>query len=126
MRFSARASLSPTRLGRIGVGLGVRHLEHCGDAAQHGGPAARFEIFLMLQPRLAEMDLAVDHAGQHVSPVQSIVSPASPATPMPDDPPGVHADIGLLKRPPGVQTVPFFRIRSKVSDMVRSVKNRSP
>src|SRR5690606_33858728 len=28
----------------------------------------RFEIFLMLQPRLAEMDLTVDHAGQHIQP----------------------------------------------------------
>ena len=46
--------------------LGVRHLEHGGDAAKHRGPAAGFEIFLVLEPRLAEMHLGVDHAGQHV------------------------------------------------------------
>ena len=43
-------------------GLGVRHLEHSGDAAKHGGPAAGFEVFLMLQPRLAEMHLGIDDA----------------------------------------------------------------
>ena len=44
--------------------LGVRHLEHGGDAAEHGRPAAGLEIFLMLEPRLAEMHLGIDDARQ--------------------------------------------------------------
>ena len=46
--------------------LGVRHLEHGGDAAQHRRPAAGRKIFLVLEAGLAEMHLAVDHAGQDV------------------------------------------------------------
>src|SRR3546814_9348046 len=33
-----------------------------GDAAKHGGAAARLKVFLLLQPRLAEMNLRVDRA----------------------------------------------------------------
>ena len=50
------------RRQRIGVG----HLEDGGDAAQHRRARARLQIFLVLQPRLAEMHLAVDHARQDV------------------------------------------------------------
>ena len=47
-------------------GLGVGHLEDAGDAAQHRGAAAGFEVFLVLGAGLAEMDLGVDDAGQDV------------------------------------------------------------
>ncbi len=54
------------RVGAVGIGFGIRHFEHRSHPAQHGGATARFKVFLGLQSRLAEMDLAVDHAGQHV------------------------------------------------------------
>ena len=54
------------RLGRGGQRLGVGHLEHRRDAAQHGGAAAGRQVLLVLEARLAEMHLAVDHAGQDV------------------------------------------------------------
>ncbi|MHC2640217.1 hypothetical protein ACVJGB_003085 [Bradyrhizobium liaoningense] len=44
----------------------VRHFEHGGDAAHHGAARAGFEVFLVLQPGLAEMHLRVHHAGQDV------------------------------------------------------------
>ena len=44
--------------------LGVRHLEHGGDAAEHGRPAAGFQVLLVLEPRLAEMHLGIDDAWQ--------------------------------------------------------------
>ncbi len=47
-------------------GLGVRHLEDRRHAAEHGRQAARLQIFLVLEPGLAEMHLRVDHARQHV------------------------------------------------------------
>ncbi len=80
------------RLGGIGIGLGVRHLEHRDDAAQHGGAAAALQILLRLQPRLAEMDLAVDHAGQHGQPgaVDRLAGIARLADR--DDPAAAHAD----------------------------------
>ncbi len=46
--------------------IGIGHLEHGGDAAQHRTARAGFEIFLVGEARLAEMHMAVDHAGQHV------------------------------------------------------------
>ena len=49
-----------------GQGIGVRHLEHRGDAAHHGAARTGFEVFLVGQARLAEMHLGVDHAGQDV------------------------------------------------------------
>ena len=52
------------RLGAHRRGLGVRHLEHGGDAAKHRRPAAGFQILLMLEPWLAEMHLGVDDARQ--------------------------------------------------------------
>src|SRR3546814_2066829 len=50
------------RIGSVGIGLGVRHFKDAGDAAKHGGAAARLKVFLLLQPRLAEMNLRVDRA----------------------------------------------------------------
>ena len=46
--------------------LGVRHLEHGGDATKHGRPAAGLEVFLVLEPRLAEMHLGIDDTWQDV------------------------------------------------------------
>ena len=43
---------------------GVGHLEYRRDAAHHGGERAGGEILLVLGARLAEMDLAVDDAGE--------------------------------------------------------------
>ena len=54
---------------RRGVGggrLGVGHLEHRGDAAQHRAARAGFQVLLVRQARLAQMHMAVDHARQHV------------------------------------------------------------
>src|SRR3546814_16993036 len=50
------------RIGRVGIGLGVRHFKDAGDATKHGGAAARLKVFLLLQPRLAVMNLRVDRA----------------------------------------------------------------
>ena len=52
------------RAGRQRVGVG--HLEHRRHPAHDGGARARFEVFLVVEPRLAEMDLGVDHPGQQV------------------------------------------------------------
>ena len=79
---------------RIGVGRGIGHLEHGSDAAHHRGAAAGFKVFLVFQPRLAEVDLAVDHAGQHVEP--GAVDPARGigiGTDA-DDAPIAHGNIG--------------------------------
>ena len=54
------------RLGGDRERIGVRHLEHRGDAAHHGAARAGLEIFLVGQAGLAEMHLGVDHAGQDV------------------------------------------------------------
>ena len=44
--------------------LGVGHLEHGRDPAEHSRAAARLEVLLVLEPRLAEVHLGVDDAGQ--------------------------------------------------------------
>ncbi len=46
--------------------IGVRHLEYRGHPAHDRAARARLQIFLMGQPRLAEMHLRVHHAGQDV------------------------------------------------------------
>src|SRR3546814_15369555 len=56
--------LQPLRA--ISVGSGVRHFENGRHPAQHSGAAARFEVFLMLKARLAEMHLTVDDARQNI------------------------------------------------------------
>jgi hypothetical protein len=52
--------------GRNRRRVGVRHLEDRGDATQDCRPRPAFEVFLVLVAGLAEMHLAVDHAGQYV------------------------------------------------------------
>ena len=54
------------RLRAGGGRLGVRHLEHRGDAAQHRAARAGFQVLLVGEAGLAEMHVAVDHARQHV------------------------------------------------------------
>jgi len=56
----------PLRRRRAGVGVG--HLEHGRDAAEHRTAAARLEVLFVRQPRLAKMHLAVDHAGDDCQP----------------------------------------------------------
>ena len=46
--------------------IGVRHLEHRGDAAHDRAARARLQILLVGLARLAEMYLGIDHAGQDV------------------------------------------------------------
>ena len=58
--------LGGERLGAGGRRLGVRHLEHRGDPAQHRRPAAGCQVLLVLEAGLAEMHLGVDHAGQNM------------------------------------------------------------
>jgi hypothetical protein len=52
------------RLGRDRVGIGVRHLKHGRDAAEHRAARAGLQVFLPLHAGLAEMHLGVDDAGQ--------------------------------------------------------------
>ena len=54
------------RGGIGGARIGIRHLEYRGDAAEHRAARARFQVFLVGQAGLAEMDVAVDHARQQV------------------------------------------------------------
>ncbi len=51
------------------VGIGVRHLEDRGHAAERGTGRAGFEIFLMGEAGLPEMHLGIDGAGKHRQPL---------------------------------------------------------
>src|SRR3546814_4873464 len=64
MRAAPDFVLQPLRA--ISVGAGVRHFENGRHPAQHSGAAARFEVFLMLKARLAELHLTVDDARQNI------------------------------------------------------------
>jgi hypothetical protein len=55
-------------LGARGLRIGVGHLEHRRNAAHDSGAGAGFQILLVVEPRLAEMDLGVDDAGQDMQP----------------------------------------------------------
>ena len=66
MRWRPRLTLSVKVCLGDGQRIGVRHLEHRGDAAHHGAARSGFEILLVRQARLAEMHLRVHHAGQDV------------------------------------------------------------
>ena len=54
------------RVGRGGLRFGVGHLEDGRDAPHDGGARTGFQIFLVVEPRLAEMNLRVDDTGQDV------------------------------------------------------------
>ena len=77
------------RLGGYGRRIGIRHVEHRRDAAQHGGAAAAFQVLAILAAGLAEMHMAVDDAGQDVqararrnmSPAASRANVAEPRDP---------------------------------------------
>ena len=47
-----------------GGGLGVGHLHDRGDSASDGRAGFGMQVGLLLQPRIAAVDVAVDHAGQ--------------------------------------------------------------
>jgi hypothetical protein len=69
-RSRSRPSLRPARAWprvarRPRRRHGVGHLEHGRHAAQDGRPRAGQPVLLVLEARLAEVDVAVDHAGQH-------------------------------------------------------------
>ena len=66
MRLRARLTLSAKRLGVDRGRRGVGHVEDRRDPAQRGGASAGFEVFLVLIAGLAEVNLAVDNAGQHM------------------------------------------------------------
>ena len=76
--------------------LRIRHLEHGGDAAKHRRAAARLEIFLVLEPRLAEMHLRVDDTWQNVQANRVDGPPGAVACIAADrhDTAVLHADIG--------------------------------
>lgn len=54
------------RAGRHRLRVAVRHLQVARDTAGDGGARFGCDRGLMLEPRLAEMHLVVDHAGQQV------------------------------------------------------------
>src|SRR5690606_25601527 len=68
MRHAARRA--PHRVGERRLAgcqrIGVGHFGYGGDAAECGCARACLEVFLVLHSRLAEMDLAVHHAGQNM------------------------------------------------------------
>ena len=62
----AALDLVGDRAGIRGERIGVRHLEHRGDAAEHRAARAGFQVLLVGEARLAEMHMAVDHARQQM------------------------------------------------------------
>ena len=66
MRWRPRFTLSVKVCFGDGQRIGVRHLEHRGDAAHHGAARAGLQVLLVGQAGLAEMHLGVHHAGQDV------------------------------------------------------------
>ena len=62
----AALDLVGNRRRRGGGRIGVRHLEHGGDAAEHRAARAGFEVLLVGEAGLAEMHMAVDHARQQM------------------------------------------------------------
>ncbi len=63
------ARVAPLLCEGVGVGdqrLGVRHVEDGGDAAEGRRRGTGAQVLLMLEAGLAEVDLGVDDAGQHV------------------------------------------------------------
>ena len=99
---------------RDGQRVGVRHLEHGGDAAHHGAARAGLEVFLVGQAGLAEMHLGVDHAGQDVQ--APAVDHLGRPTPAPDR---RSRRCGRRRRrcratpsPSWLTTVPAFRMTS--------------
>ena len=63
---SGEAELEIVMFDRIDRRVGVRHLEHRRHPAHHGGGRTGLPVLLFLHARLAEMNMDVDDAGQHV------------------------------------------------------------
>ncbi len=42
-------------------GIGIGHFEHCRHAAHDSGAGSRFKVFLVVQPRFAEMHLSIHY-----------------------------------------------------------------
>lgn len=80
---------------RVSVGIGIGHLEHRGDPAHHRRAAAAFQVFLVLQPRLAKVHLAVDDAGQHVQPGAIDAPPLIGIAADADDLAIAHRNVGM-------------------------------
>jgi len=55
---------------RGGGRVGVRHFEHGGDAAEHRRARSGLKVFLPFEARFTEVDLCVDHPGQHVKAIR--------------------------------------------------------
>ena len=94
-----RARTLSARASAVTVsGLGIGHFEDAGDAAHDGGAAAGFQVFLVFGAGLAQMHLAVDHAGQDVQARCSRWSRAACVAancPMPTIRPARDGDIAL-------------------------------
>ena len=54
------------RFGAGGRRIGVRHFEHGGHAAEHGGARTSLQVLFVNVARLAKMDLGIDDAGKNV------------------------------------------------------------
>ena len=84
-------------LGSHRQGIGIGHLEDAGDAAHDGGAAAGLQILLVLGTWLAQMHLAVDHAGQDMQAgtVDHLARLRGCELPDADDSPARYRDIAL-------------------------------
>src|SRR3546814_15764214 len=77
------------RIGSVGIGLGVRHFKDAGDAAKHGGAAARLNAFPPPQPRPPHLHLPPAPAPPppHPPPPPPLPPPPPPPPPPPSPPP---------------------------------------
>ena len=97
MRLRRAPHLVGQGFGGHRQGIGIGHLEDAGDAAHDGGAAAGLQILLVLGTRLAQMHLAVDHAGQDMQAgaVDHLARLRGCELPDADDPPARDRDIAL-------------------------------
>ncbi len=62
-----------------GQGIGVGHFKNRRHAAQDCAPCTRFQILFVLQPRLSEMHLTVDHPWQNMQAIKVQHTVCTPA-----------------------------------------------
>ena len=86
-----------------GERIGIGHLEHRGDAAEHRAARADFEVFLVGEARLAEMHMAVDHARQQMqaAAVDHLAGGGARQVADRGKPAGPNAEIAQRPRRPG-------------------------